>query len=56
VVVGEKVGFDDASTTLPNRAMQEGFTPAVYRFAVDVNLQQVTGQCPRTPPSHVVCG
>ncbi len=56
VVVGEKDGFDPTSTTLPNRAMRPGYTPALYRFAVDVRVEQVVGQCPRTPPSHAVCG
>jgi hypothetical protein len=56
VVVGETAGFDTTSTTLPNRAMKPGYTPAVYRFAVDVRVEQVVGQCPRTPPSHAVCG
>jgi len=56
VLVGESVGFDPTSTTLPNRAMKPGYTAALYRFAVDVRVEQVVGQCPRTPPSHPVCG
>ena len=55
VVVGETAGFDRASTTLPNRAMKPGYTPAVYRFAVDVHVEQVIGQCPQSPPSRRVC-
>lgn len=55
VVVGEPSGFDMTSTTLPNRAMKKGYTPAVYRFAVDVRVEQAPGQCPRTPPSHGIC-
>ena len=54
VVVGETAGFDNTSTTLPNRAMKPGYTPAVYRFAVDVRLEQAVGQCPRSPPSQAV--
>jgi hypothetical protein len=55
VVVGETAGFDRTSVTQPNRAMKEGYTPAVYRFAVDVHLEQVPGQCPTTPPSKLTC-
>jgi hypothetical protein len=55
VVVGEAAGFDRASTTLPNRAMKPGYTPAVYRFAVDVRVERVVGQCPQSPPSRRVC-
>ncbi len=56
VVVGEKDGFDPASTTLPNRGMKPGYTPAVYRFFVDVHVEQVPGQCPQAPPSRRTCG
>jgi hypothetical protein len=52
VVVGEQGGFDPASATLPNRGMLTGFTPAVYRFAIDVHLEQATGQCSQIPPSQ----
>jgi hypothetical protein len=55
VVVGENEGFDPSSTTQPNRAMKAGYTPAVYRFFVDVRVEQVPGQCPQTPPSRRVC-
>ena len=55
VVVAEVGGFNDTSPTLPFRGMNEGFTSAVYRFAVNVTVEQVLGQCPRTLPSHVVC-
>jgi len=52
VVVGELDGFDDSpSARQPNRSMKEGYLAALYRFAVNVHLEQVTGQCPRTPPS-----
>jgi len=55
VVVGESEGFDPSSTTQPNRAMKPGYTPAVYRFLVDVRVEQVPGQCPQTLPSHRIC-
>jgi hypothetical protein len=55
VVVGESDGFDPASTTLPNRAMKPGYTPAVYRFFVNVIVEQVPGQCPQALPSVRVC-
>ena len=55
VVVGESDGFDPASTTQPNRAMKAGYTPAVYRFFVNVIVEQVPGQCPQTLPSVRVC-
>ena len=55
VVVGEKDGFDPASTTLPNRAMKEGFTAATFKFVVDVHLEQIAGSCPSTPPSKRIC-
>ncbi len=55
VVVGETEGFDPSSTTQPNRAMKPGYTAAVYRFFVEVRVEQVPGQCPQTPPSHRVC-
>jgi hypothetical protein len=54
LVVAEVGAFNDTSPTQPHRAMNPGFTPATYRFVVDVQLQQVPGQCPRTPPSHPV--
>ena len=55
VVVGETTGFDPASTTLPNRAMLQGYTAATYKFVVDLHLEQISGSCPSTPPSHRVC-
>ena len=55
VVVGESDGFDPSSTTQPNRAMKPGYTPAVYRFFVDVRVEQVPGQCPQTLPSRRIC-
>ncbi len=56
VVVGETVGFDDSSSALrPNRSMKTGYVSAEYRFALQVTLEPVPGQCPRTPPSRAVC-
>jgi hypothetical protein len=55
VVVGEVDGFDPSSTTQPNRAMKPGYTAALYRFFVDVHVEQIPGQCPQTPPSRRVC-
>jgi hypothetical protein len=55
VVIGEITGFDDASTSLPNRAMKQGFASASYKFIVDLHLEQIPGTCPSTPPSHRVC-
>ena len=48
----ESTGFDDSSTTLPFRAVHEGYTPAVYRFVVDVHLEQSSGQCSQIAPSQ----
>jgi len=60
VVIGETTGFDPASTTLPNRAMKQGFTASTYKFVVDVHLEQFSGQCDGptfspSPPAHRVC-
>ena len=55
VVVGETTGFNPASTTLPNRAMLQGYTAATYKFVVDLHLEQISGSCPSTPPSLRVC-
>jgi|GEM_PF-1504360 len=49
VVIGETAGFDPSSTTQPNRAMKAGYTPAVWRFPVNVRVEQVTGQCNQPP-------
>lgn len=55
VVVGETAGFDDSPTVpLLNRTMKPGFTLALYRFVIDVNLQQITGSCANIP-SVLVC-
>jgi hypothetical protein len=55
VVVGESIGFDPASTTLPHRAMKQGYASANYKFVVDVHLEQIPGTCPSTPPSLRIC-
>jgi hypothetical protein len=55
VVIAEETGFDDTSTSLPNRAMKPGFASASYKFVVDLHLEQIPGTCPSTPPSHRVC-
>jgi hypothetical protein len=56
VVVGESAGFDDSSSApRPLRTMKQGYLSAEYRFALDVTLEQVPGQCPRTPPSTAIC-
>jgi len=49
VVIGETDGFDPSSTTQPNRAMKAGYTPAVWRFPVNVRVEQVSGQCNQQP-------
>ena len=49
VVIGEIDGFDPSSTTQPNRAMKTGYTPAVWRFPVNVRVEQVSGQCNQPP-------
>jgi hypothetical protein len=55
VVVGEDGGFDPASTTLPHRAMKQGYTSANFKFLVDLHLEQISGTCPSTLPSRRVC-
>jgi hypothetical protein len=53
VVIGESDGFDKStSAALPNRSMLPGYFSTEYRFAVNVRVEQVPGQCPRTPPSE----
>src|SRR5712664_825751 len=49
VVIGETDGFDPNSTTQPNRAMKAGYTPAVWRFPVNVRVEQVPGLCTQPP-------
>ena len=57
MVVGETTGFDDSpNASQPNRSMKPGWFSAVYKWAVDVHLEQVTGQCSTAPPSKQVCG
>jgi len=56
VIVGEQDGFDDSSgVTLPNRTMKQGFSAALYRFAINVNTQVVAGNCPQQLPAVPVC-
>jgi len=56
VVIGESDGFDKSNTAArPNRTMKPGYFSTEYRFAVDVRLEQVPGQCPNTLPSSPVC-
>jgi hypothetical protein len=38
VVIADRRAFDDTSTTLPHRAMREGFEAAVYRFFVEARV------------------
>jgi hypothetical protein len=55
VVIGDEVGFDPASAQ-PQRGMKPGWFSATYKWAVDVHLEQVTGQCAaKGLPSKQVC-
>jgi hypothetical protein len=56
VVVAEQTGFDPAATSQPNRTMKDGWVSVVYKWVIDVHLEQVTGQCATAPPSKQVCG
>jgi hypothetical protein len=58
VVVGETAGFDDSPATgEPNRTPKAGFTFAVYRFFINVKVEQdpTRPSCPSVPPSVRVC-
>jgi hypothetical protein len=58
VVVAESLGFDDASTTLPHRAMKPGYESSGHRFVVNVTTNN-NARCPVVPPSALVgtgCG
>ncbi|HUJ24844.1 MAG TPA: hypothetical protein VLW85_02420 [Myxococcales bacterium] len=56
VVVGETAAFDDSATAaLPNRTPKPGFTLAVYRFPINVDVQQDVPHCPLQLPSVQVC-
>lgn len=56
VVVAERDGFDESSSApRPLRTMKPGYISAEYRFVLNVTLEQVPGQCPRTSPSQAVC-
>jgi len=55
LVIGDAAGFDPNST-LPERGMKPGYFAATYKWAVDVRLDQVTGQCASTGlPALQVC-
>jgi hypothetical protein len=60
VVIVEETGFDETSTTLPNRAVKsdQGYEAATYRFVVDTRLtpdNQIGATCPSAPPSVRTC-
>lgn len=56
VVVGETGGFNtDSTAILPNRSMKTGYTAAVYKFVIDVHIEQTVTQCPGVLPSVRVC-
>ncbi|MGE5048498.1 MAG: hypothetical protein ACM3PC_08035 [Deltaproteobacteria bacterium] len=58
VVVGESAGFDDSpGVGEPNRTPKPGFTLAVYRFFINVRVEQDPARpsCPSAPPSLRVC-
>lgn len=58
VVVGEASGFDlSPKAAFPNRSMLPGYVPAVYKFVIDVHIEQtgVPPTCPSNLPSVRVC-
>lgn len=59
VVVGEANGFDRRPTApFPNRSMLPGYVPAVYKFVIDVHIEQtgpVPQNCPSNLPSARIC-
>ncbi|HEY6909974.1 MAG TPA: hypothetical protein VI356_11430 [Myxococcales bacterium] len=58
VVVGEPAGFDDSPATgEPNRTPKPGFTFAVYRFFINVKVEQDPARpsCLSDRPSVRVC-
>jgi len=58
VVVGESAGFDDsANVGEPNRTPKTDFTLAVYRFFINVKVEQDPARpaCPSELPSVRVC-
>ena len=56
VVVGEPAAFDDSATAaLPNRTPHAGYTLAVYRFPINVDVTQSVANCPQQLPSVKVC-
>lgn len=56
MVVAEQSGFDETSSTKPNRAVKnaEGYESAVYRFVVNVQPSPQPA-CPDVQPSRRVC-
>jgi hypothetical protein len=57
LVVGEDTHFDDTNTTQPFRSMQAGYTPAVYRFVINLQREQDPARptCPNEGLSFRVC-
>ena len=58
VVVGERNGFDSSPTApFPNRTMLPGYELAVYKFVIDVHIEQTSQvpTCPSNLPSVRVC-
>ena len=56
VVVGETDGFDNSTTvTFPNRTMKPGYGLAVFKFVINVIIEQTILTCPTDPPSVHVC-
>jgi hypothetical protein len=53
VVLAETAAFDDTSTTLRNRALNPGYSAAVYRFFVNLKVDQDASRplCPSQFPS-----
>jgi hypothetical protein len=56
VVVGETDGFETGGNVpFPNRTMKPGYSPAVYKFVINVIIEQTIATCPTDPPSEQVC-
>jgi hypothetical protein len=54
VVVAESLGFDDASKTLPHRAVLPGYESSEHRFVINVTTNN-NATCPIVPPSSLIC-
>jgi hypothetical protein len=52
-VLAESAAFDDTSATLRNRALNPGYSAAVYRFFVNLRYDQDASRplCPSQFPS-----